>query len=366
MTVTVKPIICILFFFLLSTFPISSIAFQTKRARAQNSNSTKASQRAENNQQYEPSYAPAPFDWKVDTLPFDYMGNDVAALYRSLERIDLNKSEFETTEQYLNRVKATIPDHIYAFKIDTVGVSKPSKYNADLQELDIELPSETISGYELRSSSYGSLTAVPIKWNADTSPYTGKSKRGITKRVEKIASDNYQLVIDRGSFQPLRISVPLSVDYARKEKYNLEVLLICQLNLSLLKQKLIASERRQIKRPTVSDPRDYSETKKYITVELEEIWIYNPYSGEILKKQIVEEPPFEFSSVDIFEKETASLLSKDSYRYVPARVGEVIQKVWHIDRISGYEVEITNLRSGIHHRLSRGLRTRVISWRDTK
>jgi hypothetical protein len=99
-----------------------------------------------------------PFDIAVDRLPPAFTGNSISAIFQAVaRRPDLHKSEFETADQYQDRITALTQSKLLgdlqlngtvAFVIACDSSSEPDKecdsYDAETQMLDVLLPHDSV------------------------------------------------------------------------------------------------------------------------------------------------------------------------------------------------------------------------------
>jgi hypothetical protein len=121
---------------------------------------------------------PQPFDTTLDHIPSGFAGNDFMAIFKASTAP--KKGEFETSDQYRQRLMTLRGEHYYAFKYQTL-----LKYDADRQGFSVMvfgdrlkgdaalLPGNTraiivgesskIVGHYIGSNAYGAKVAVSRK-----------------------------------------------------------------------------------------------------------------------------------------------------------------------------------------------------------
>jgi hypothetical protein len=248
-----------------------------------------------------PMYVITPFNPSVDKLPADYRGHDIIAVYRKVENAVPLKGEFETTEQYKERLKNVPLNDLYAFKIE------PSRavaffYDANKQTMDMMIetrPVTIIDPTVKYDTDHRPVMVAGITINsgaATTSSYTGQNAYGATREVTKSVGADFGIAIEKlpetmiGSsplaaygMSSISLSFSITPERAKIMKAKLGVLFICT-----LKSPFRLSFDRSVTRPTFSDPVDALILHNTLYTALKGIWIYNTESGEVVKKFIIE------------------------------------------------------------------------------
>jgi len=238
-------------------------------------------------------YTEEPLDRSVLNFSPAYRGNSIMLLYERLSKIRFQKDEFETTYQYANRIESAVGNNVYAFSL--IQGDELSRYDADQQRLEVHIPARYLSGHDELSSAprdpLRGLSCISVRLNLGFSHYLGKSEAGRSKKVTKLVREDYIIVFDERAGS-LQFAIDLPPEIAKNEKNSLILLLVCKLKVPTVStlwpgQLMVLTETEQIRRPTVSRPSDYVSVKKYVSVELLEVWAYNFITGKVLEKHAV-------------------------------------------------------------------------------
>jgi TonB family protein len=235
-----------------------------------------------------------------NNLPVNFKPNDSATVIIALEKSKGNsqKGEFETTEQYNNRIKnqvklegnKTVDDFFYFL----YPASKLSKYDADTQEFTIEIPTESYvkldnsKFYPTVKEKYFSVELKePIVRNDGTSSATNAYGARIT--VTKSSIFKQRLVftnlktVEGGEVTllgdpKLVAKFSLSLAKAKDAKQNLALLYITKLVTPYFETKADLQEA------TLTKPTEILKTSYYLVGSVIEIWVIDTSSGAVLSK----------------------------------------------------------------------------------
>jgi len=212
-----------------------------------------------------PSYATTSFDLTASSLPVDYKGHDIESV--------CHLAEYPNGKRF---------DGLYAFRLesrldDQDNYSAPTfalklTYKAHLvHTLSLETVSIQVWGETSKDpwAPLGFVTGVIIKSRSFSSHYTGQNAFSAKISVTKLDGEQFNIAIDKA---PRPVTVNLEVGRLR------DVLFICKLKPPLFHKGYRHTD------PTFTDPFDVSITHKVLYVDLKAIWIYDPPSGEILRK----------------------------------------------------------------------------------
>lgn len=172
--------------------------------------------------------------------------------------------------------------------------------------------------------------------------------------MTKIVIEKYGVVIDpegpdrRGD---LVFSIPMKADVARASKWRLSVLLICRLRYSIPDEALVGKHEERIKWPSITDPRDIERVKMYVNMDLQEMWVFDTISGEVIHKEIWQRPLFELRAI-VENGASAIVTFRRSFRQIEAKVGDIIDGEWRIESIGTAHLQIRNVRSDLRYRLT--------------
>ena len=196
---------------------------------------------------------PIPFDISQDRLPPGYNGADIAALYSYLiKKAPLKKDEFETKEEYENKVLGAVPNDIYAFNIkeSTSSLSglniKP--YDSDKKQYQVVLKTEYLSEYTHKDYRASFILKTV---NKRARSYIGSNAFGATREVSDYSATQYGIALTNeqnfgvnhyspssyglksvlDSIRILNINIEVPIDRARSLKNNIGVLLLCKPSL---------------------------------------------------------------------------------------------------------------------------------------
>lgn len=244
-----------------------------------------------------------PFDISMVELPPQYQGTNVVAVFKllSLRSSNLEKGEFETTEQHLQRLKqleslplvgtVTSAD-LLAFTIESIDIE--SEYNADAQTLQVAiLISKVLSRTEFRD-----LPTLSVKGTfTDEGSYLGTNAFGVTARVTKSKIESYELAYanardfavseyvrqrNRKSVlnpdSALLFQLPMDAPMAMRTKSNVQALAIVRLLSPYV------SEDTHYSKATIDNPNAYYHINQYLKAHLTEVWLYDKLTGRIYFK----------------------------------------------------------------------------------
>ncbi len=241
----------------------------------------------------------APYKKEREILPDGYESiEDIIEVFADLSSIS-EKGEFERTEDYTDRIKQ-YSGKVYNFK---KKVQKYTNYNVDTQTLTIAITN---------SASFSILES----FKETASMYTGSNTFGVTKNVKKITEYYYGLAlpyfnkdtlncqnctisevefqiskIRNGIFPHFTVQIPVSIEFAKKYKKNIDLIYVCSPLPINEKEKYFITPYTKIglsqKKPTTSEPIDKTLYTLYINASLIRIVIYNNSTGDILATILV-------------------------------------------------------------------------------
>lgn len=293
---------------------------KTKKSNPSTSNKTTASK---------PAYDTKPFNTNLESLPPQYIGNDIELIFDTLfdRQKSGKKGEYETTEQYRLRLNAEklspiIGDldvgSIFAFRLDEIK----TEYDADNESLNVYfIPTLVFEDFDARIENFDkyksilneNIRAVELKSNVSYEKYLGMNSFGVRKEVTRILSYDYQLSItnwknfidekytkpkevddsndstskllsEMRSKDPLPYKIPITASLptnaatAKSIRNNLRGLLVCKLVEPYL------STYGSLKEPTIDSPTEHRIQYLYLNVKLLEYWVFNNVSGEVYLK----------------------------------------------------------------------------------
>lgn len=249
-------------------------------------------------------YSRSAIDVHAEKLPPGYLGIDSEFLYRSLERSSSSKgkTEFESTEDYQNRVEreSTRPliaglsgRNVFAFVLEGSPPDVTVEYDADEERMHVfVIPSwERTSGVEGAGNRLTLRTKHKIQ-KYDT--YTATNAFGAKVQVESFRSSQFLIAFSEPfgfrlskhsvskslniTQDAIRFDFPVVKPQAAHLKARMGVLVVCRL------ARPNVAEYSEHNKPQFDDPVEVRTHEYYIGVELLQIWIYDKSSGEILSK----------------------------------------------------------------------------------
>lgn len=231
-------------------------------------------------------YDTAPFNLSTQKLPQNYNGHDIEKVHTDLLRVP-EKDEFETTEAYKKRLQAAAPPGLYAFRDELVY----SEYDADTEMLEIPLYLKTAHVTDKACTVAGIITKRienPVK------KYTGKTAFGVEVEVEKHSGEEYGLAFGSDSVGGYDsdfgvIKIRLAPDAAKSQKSNLAMIYVCKIRASD-DALIFAFFDFELQTANISNPVEEDYTQNYVFADLQEIWVYDYLTGQILSKTKAPKP----------------------------------------------------------------------------
>lgn len=251
----------------------------------------------------------ATFDQGLSSLPPGFKGDDPKMIADRLSTIT-TKSEFETTAQFEQRKQAAGQSFLKSFSSsgDLIFVVPHEagktykgwevKYDADAQKLrvtvyfygyvkdenqhlvnTVALRSEGQSaGEHLASNAFGATTVVSSsigqEYGVAVSPDTWLFQKRIAESHLKLDLENNPL--DLPTYQ---LNVTMPANEAAAIKPNLSVLFVCKLTEPKVIDDLGGHQA------TLDDPYETVIVRKYLPVEIKQVWLYDAGSGKVLQKR---------------------------------------------------------------------------------
>lgn len=237
----------------------------------------------------------SPFDTSLTALSPGFAGNDIAVIYNALRSVELDKSEFETTQQFHERMNSERAkpivgslkyDSIFAFEVTPVDTN----YDADRKALHIELDLNNVWKSEFKTDDRRfALTSVQASSSTDG---VGTNAFGAARSMTTTSYLSYELAFNRLNSRPLVAhyrhgdfldqkisdSVPMQPDDASALTANIGALLICKL------ARPFVSEAQLYKQATLDDPTESYMTERYVYVVPLALWFYQKNTGRIITK----------------------------------------------------------------------------------
>jgi hypothetical protein len=230
-----------------------------------------------------PNFLTVPLDINTTNLGPSFAGHDVVGIYTVLKKTPslAPKGEYETTAQFEQRnseiarkpiLGSIAPNDYFAFVIsrERVQGSWPLKltYDADLRLLQTDFTGE-YSDFALDADKARRTTILMREVESDSS-------------ARQRASDSYSISLAKDwLFQPERSHLSFShlIDLAPEEaksyKDELQALMVCRLAPPWTRRNVFGHG-------TVSSGGLFN--ANYLEVVLEQLWLYNSRTGEVLEK----------------------------------------------------------------------------------
>lgn len=248
----------------------------------------------------------SPFDKSQARLPPNYKGTDIISIFNHIKnKVPLEKSEFETTNEFLEKAKNLTSPEVYAIKIEKIGWGlgggmeiKP--YDADLQKYQILIkPNFHI---------YARPGIITKEIENSRKNYAATNGFGTQIQITNYLITQYGIVINNPKYfgenpknpwndRYISLEIPAQVEIARLLKNNIGVLIICKpeffqedpRSLRGKKTNGLIIEDMYAKKATHESPAEIFIDKYLISAEAQEIWAYNIQTGEILQKKLIME-----------------------------------------------------------------------------
>lgn len=213
------------------------------------------------------------------------------------------KNEFETTPEYLERISSAsriilgqelTAERVLVFRYsgDNPFDRITSMYDADTQRLKVNIKTSLLN--KILTNAAGRMenkvfTGVGIATfeRGPTSTYIGENAFGVKRKITKSEYTFYKLAINNieditqtkvSWIAPVSAEIEMPPARAKLVKANLEVIYVV---------KPVAPfhgfDAMQIK-PTIDSPSDITTYTNFLIADVEEIWLIDGMSGEILSK----------------------------------------------------------------------------------
>lgn len=208
-----------------------SNAVQLKRKTATSADKSRNSK--------QPAYAFAkdPFDLSLEKLPSHYLGHSLIALYAALEKMVPQRSEYETGDKYLARLREQLGNELYAFKLtrDEVHLT----YEADSNALQVWIVPSSVTASMMANSVlehdsslyYGPNASSFTIWESPdrVSYYIASNSFGVRKRVSRALRTAYS-VVDTKYTHDIKLHIAMPPTKAVWIKPRLEAIVIGKLS----------------------------------------------------------------------------------------------------------------------------------------
>jgi len=215
-------------------------------------------------------------DAKFIKLPPATVSPDV--LLRSLEVKP--KSEFETRDQYAERLERVLTQLSYAIRLPVSQSTEAddcraaATYDADSAMLSISLPADQEDfGPDLEEGVQVSCSETVL------GTYVGRNGFNVKARVTRLRRELTIIAAPGFPSFAARLRIPMAPDAAKRHKPNLGILAI--VSPAVISNEII--RRTSIRRePQIDSPRDVTEYKTFINSSPIRFVVYNRGTGQIL------------------------------------------------------------------------------------
>lgn len=298
-------VICTLMIFTIASYGLAFAAEKKKNKTAESSKSERIPK-----EEKQP-YATNSFDAKVISLPPDYFGHDIVALYERLASAFPPKDEFESTEAYRKRLEGTYPQDIFAFVLENPLAMVTASYDPDVQSMAVKINADratNLDGFQdklrrMRESKtyenlldYDESVIVTKHISGPTKEYEAGNKLGAKTIVTEHTGREFGIgLINKDSFartekysirRERNINFKISPEKGRDLKTNLGILLVCKVKLGGAPPAHSFKSFYHAK-PTMDSPTELSFQQFFVNVDLFELWVFNKKTGTVYAKEII-------------------------------------------------------------------------------
>jgi hypothetical protein len=234
------------------------------------------------------SRPPQRFDRSLQRIPLDFIATDFTALFEA-NRIG-PKGEYETSDQYRDRMKSASDGSYYAFSLNPLT----TKYDADRQVFEVTIQAEelqpeaflALAAHDLEGVGGRKVIVIKEGTAGKLKQYVGSNAFGVKVKVTRrnAAQDAVVLkhaITDVVGFKSIQIPVPL--DRARGTK--LAFLLVFKLEPA--EGAGLTMTATGYREPTIDLPIEVVTTSRYVFVDDVAVWTYDKSTGEVLDKTTV-------------------------------------------------------------------------------
>jgi hypothetical protein len=250
-------------------------------------------------------------DMDATKLPPHFLGDDAAAIYEAADKtLTLAKSEFESSSDYESRLRARTDkpfwqsrkaDAHFAFVLGKAWSGPPpksptgdeiaslygfvqAKYDADIKDLWITIPTESLSDPIAENDEWTSLWH---RTETQLGSYTGTNAFGARRIVRRLHVQDVDLIIEDSGW----------LDHQCRPNENSRV---CRIDMEASPARALAGKLRvvvvgslvapftfhrdEVTPPTVDSPWELHHSHKLLHMRLDALLIANGETGEILRK----------------------------------------------------------------------------------
>lgn len=232
------------------------------------------------------------FDINATNIGPEFRGEEIVSIIDVMKEHESElkapeKDEFETSDAYAKRMASfkplklilgdVSPEDYYLSFLPAAGYEL--KYDADQQKLTVDIPEALMLSWSvydetlLNSRSYKASNAFGGEVNVQE---TNK----VRYQLERARYDRETMETDFGGKFEGKFSrdILMHPDQARSWKNNAKILIVCKLREPWFELSNSTSEPR-FDSPTAGTTTTYS-----LHIKLEQIWLYDYYTGKVLKK----------------------------------------------------------------------------------
>jgi hypothetical protein len=230
--------------------------------------------------------APTP-NLDAEYLPKGFTGDNIAAVFRELLVHFADKDEYETTQQYQQRLSAGYEKYknkIYFFRFkppELPGVNDYDTYyyptyDADNQALTVEVPSSGIGVYR----------EVPIAGTVAASRYVARNRFGVGTTVTRYTGNLYRIDF---KWEPREVKTHIKMPPGQA-KVIAERISICFVGSPIYPEwskdskHIVVSRAPSGKEPTMDYPIEDLTRTHSINMKIHSIWFYDRVTRKVLAK----------------------------------------------------------------------------------
>lgn len=236
-----------------------------------------------------PTFSIKELNIDVPALPSGFLGNSLKLVHSILNQRgeEMQKGEFETSEQFISRKAATLKkpiignmtlDSRFAFLLEDTKAA----YDADARNLHLTISTDdshvrTATALPLADRQ---LTIIAASETVSDGSYIAENAFGASRRVQRLTRAKWCLEVPGDALMDAA-SVDFEVGQIEAPHYkqSLRFLVIGKL------RPPYANEGREIIKPTINDPVELLTFDKSLYVKPEAWWLFDITNGRIIHKQ---------------------------------------------------------------------------------
>ena len=247
-------------------------------------------------------YASIPFDSSATTLPIDFRGNNQKELFEKIIiTIKKNKKdEFETTEQWKQRVDSNLSQNIYGnININSLLSFVKDNSNATydynfIYDADNKLINLDFSVYnwniDINNDNLERYSIDLDEISSSTSSYVGENAYGAKTNAIEITSNRIRLILNNyneylpllmtNKYSPKMKIVINNIDATKAKSLKNTISLLFVVKLV----SPYAAVTEKYFQATRNSPRGGTFINSNLITSISEIWVYDRKTGEVFKK----------------------------------------------------------------------------------